>query len=290
MAERGEMAQWLHRRARNTMSAIGTISAPLRLEPSFLIVGAQRAGTTSMYKTLIEHPDVLGAGLHKGVHYFDTHHDKGPNWYRGHFPTRFRARRVQRATGHAPITGEASPYYMFHPLVPERIAKEIPEAKLIVMLRDPVERAYSAFTHERARGFETESFERAIDLEAERLAGVDEQFTADPNHQSLAHQHNAYLARGRYVEQLERLERHVGRERIHVVDSDELFVDAEPLIRETVDFLGLTPWAPATLQKRNARPRRSLEGQVRERLEQYFEPYDERLAKWWGRTPSWRTP
>lgn len=290
MAERGELAQWLHRRARNATSTVGRVTAPWRLEPSFLIVGAQRAGTTSMYKTLTEHPEVLGAGLHKGVHYFDTHYDKGPKWYRGHFPTRWSARRTQRSTGNEPITGEASPYYMFHPLVPQRIAQELPGAKVIVMLRDPVERAYSAFTHETARGFETEPFERAIELEEVRLAGVEEKFAADPYFQSLEHQHNAYLARGRYVEQLERLEHHVGRENIHVVDSDELFVDAEPLIRETVEFLGLSPWAPASLQKRNARPRRSLEGEVRERLERYFEPYDERLAAWCGRTPSWRTP
>lgn len=288
MAEHGELAQWVHRRARAALSVVGQATASARISPAFLIVGAQRCGTTTLYKTLAEHPDVLSAGLHKGVHYFDTGYRRGPRWYRGHFPTNLTARRRERATGIRPITGEASPYYMFHPLVPERIARDLPDVKLIVMLRDPVERAYSAFTHEKARGFETESFERAIELEETRLADADEEFAKNPFHESAAHQHNAYLSRGRYIDQLERLERHVGRDRIHVVDSDDLFTNVNPAFSETLDFLELRAWTPASLQKRNARPRRSLEGDFRRHLESYFEPFDERLESWWGRTPSWR--
>ena len=288
MAERGPAAQWLHRQARQATATAGRATAPLRTLPDFLIVGAQRAGTTSMYRRLSGHPDVLPAGLHKGVHYFDTAYARGPQWYRSHFPLRATVERHRRATGRRPVTGEASPYYMFHPLVPGRIAQDLPDVKVVVMLRDPVERAYSAYTHERARGFETEELERALDLEPERLAGVDEAFARDPHHVSLAHQHNAYVARGRYAEQLQRLEQHLGRDRILVVDSDELFVDAGPQLAAVSDFLGIGPWDSESFEKRNARPRRALEGSVRERLERYFEPHDEQLAAWWGRTPSWR--
>ncbi|MBM6402709.1 sulfotransferase [Phycicoccus sp. CSK15P-2] len=288
MAERGPAAQWAHGRARRASAVVGRLTASSRMEPDFLVVGAQRAGTTSLYRTLTRHPDVLPAGLHKGVHYFDTAYDRGPQWYRAHFPLRATAARVARRTGRRPVTGEASPYYMFHPLAPERIARDLPHAKVVVMLRDPVERAYSAYTHESARGFETESFERALELEPERLAGVEERFARDPHHVSLEHQHNAYLSRGHYAEQLERLAAHLGRDRILVVDSDELFLDAGPVLRGVGDFLGLGPWDSQTFEKRNARPRRSLEGALRERLESYFEDHDERLAAWWGRTPSWR--
>src|SRR5580692_9445955 len=123
--------------------------------PGFLIVGAQRCGTTSMYRALSEHPEVRKAVLHKGVHYFDMNYGRGLGWYRAHFP-------LARGGG---VTFESSPYYLFHPLAAERIAADLPGVKLIVLVRDPVERAYSAYTHERARGFETESFEQAIERE-----------------------------------------------------------------------------------------------------------------------------
>ncbi|WP_418276069.1 sulfotransferase family protein [Isoptericola jiangsuensis] len=288
MAERGPLAQWIHGRARTMTSTFGRLTSELRVTPDFLIVGAQRAGTTSLYKSLVQHPDVLPAGLHKGVHYYDTGYRRGWAWYRGHFPLRTTVRRHERRTGQRPITGEASPYYMFHPLVAERIASSLPEVRVIVMLRDPVERAYSAYTHESARGFETESFDRALELEPARLAGTADAFAADPHHQSLAHQHNAYLARGQYVDQLERLEKAIGRDRMLVIDSDELFADFAPQFRAVTDFLGVRPWLPEEFKQRNSRPRRALEGAARERIEQHFLPYDQRLAAWWGRTPSWR--
>src|SRR3954470_22907026 len=153
---------------------VGRRTAGRRMLPTFLISGAQRCGTTSMYKTLSQHPQVLPAVLHKGVHYFDTSFGRGLDWYRGHFPTRAAARRVAEAVGVPEgrvITGESSPYYMFHPMAGRRIAATLPDARLIILLRDPVERAYSAFTHESARGFEDLSFERALAVEQERLDG-----------------------------------------------------------------------------------------------------------------------
>ena len=289
MAQRGLAAQALHRQGRRLSRLVGRSSAALRMEPDFLIVGAQRCGTTSLYKTLTQHPAVLPAGLHKGVHYFDTDYERGPAWYRSHFPMRLTAKRSQRRTGSWPITGEASPYYMFHPEVPGRIARDLPNARLIVLLRDPVERAYSAYTHERARGFETLSFEDALAAEPKRLAGEEDRLRTDPGYVSQSHQHNAYLARGRYVEQLERLEKAVGRDRLCVVDFDELFMDFRTQLPQVLDHLGLDPWMPDAVEQRNARPRSKLEPEVRARLEDYFAPYDERLAAWWGRQPGWRT-
>lgn len=288
MAERGPAAQRLHGYARRITAAAGHLTARHRMTPGFLIVGAQRCGTTALYKFLVEHPAVLGAGLHKGVHYFDTAYGKGGAWYQGHFPLLATARRVERQVGVRPITGEASPYYMFHPLAPERIAHDLPDAKVIAVLRDPVERAYSAYTHERARGFETEPFERALDLEAQRLEGEEERLRADPRAVSLHHQHHAYVARGHYIHQVERLEQVLGPERLLVLDFDDLFGDLGRSLPPLLDFLGLPAWSRESIQKKNARPRSRLPGDIRARLEDHFAPYDEKLAAWWGRTPSWR--
>lgn len=288
MAEHGPAAQFVHGYARHATAFVGKLTASSRMKPRFLIVGAQRCGTTALYKSLVQHPGVLGAGLHKGVHYFDTNYHKGPDWYLGHFPMYSTARRVGRRTGVMPITGEASPYYMFHPLAGERIAEHLPDVKLVAILRDPVERAYSAYTHERARGFETETFERALALEPDRLRGEEERLRRNTRYVSLHHQHNAYLARGRYVEQLQRLERFIGRDRLLVLDFDELFGDLGRSLPPLLDFLGLPDWSPGEIAKRNARPRTEMPGETRAWMHDYFAECDEKLATWWGRTPSWR--
>jgi hypothetical protein len=273
---------------RSASRTVGRLTASARMVPSFLIVGAQRCGTTSMYKTLSGHPNILPAVLHKGAHYFDTGYANGAAWYRGHFPFSVKASAVKRRTGYQAITGESSPYYMFHPLAAQRIAADLPDAKLIVLLRDPVERAYSAHTHEQARGFEPEPFERALELEESRIAGEEERLLADPTYRSYHHQHNAYLTRGHYVDYLERLEKVVGRERMFVIDSGDLFSDAEPIFDGLMSFLNLPAWRPANFGKHNARPRMDMSPALRTRLDDHFAPYDERLAAWLGRTPSWR--
>jgi hypothetical protein len=278
----------LQQAARSASRTFGRFTAGRRMLPTFLISGAQRCGTTSMYKTLSEHPQVLPAVLHKGVHYFDTNFGRGLDWYKGHFPTEATAARAAQTAGQRIITGESSPYYMFHPLAAQRIAADLPDAKLIVLLRDPVERAYSAHTHEQARGFEPEPFERALELEESRIAGEEERLLADPTYRSYHHQHNAYLTRGHYVDYLERLEKVVGRERMFVIDSGDLFTDADPIFDGLVSFLNLPVWRPANFGKHNARPRMDMSPALRTRLDDHFAPYDERLAAWLGRTPSWR--
>src|SRR5581483_353597 len=165
----------------------------LRPLPEFLIIGAQRTGTTSLYKYLYEHPQFVSATLKtKGVHFFDMRYDKGMAWYRAHFPTSayrafFRARH-----GCDLVTGEASPYYLFHPHVPYRLAQHMPDVKLIAMLRDPIERTYSMWQHELSRGFEhLDRFEDALDAEEKRLAGEIEKMNADPDYTSFSHQHHS---------------------------------------------------------------------------------------------------
>jgi hypothetical protein len=256
--------------------------------PAVLIVGAQRCGTTSMYRTLSQHPAVLKAVLHKGVHYFDMNYDRGMGWYRAHFPLRVSARRAARAAGDPALTFESSPYYMFHPCAADRIARDLPDVKLLVLVRDPVERAYSAYAHELARGFETESFERALELEDERLRGEVERMARDPAYLSHAHQHQAYRARGRYCEQLGRLERIFGADRIHVVDSGDFFTKPEPEYDAVLDFLGLRGHGYPEFERHNARPRAAMSPALRTELASYFEPYDQLLTRWLGRVPSWR--
>jgi hypothetical protein len=258
------------------------------MSPGFLICGAQRCGTTSLYRTLSEHPDIIKANLHKGVHYFDTGYLNGRAWYQAHFPLLSTARRHQRRSGVLPLTFESSPYYLFHPLAASRIARDLPNVRIIALLRDPVERAYSAHAHEIARGFETEPFERALELEDSRLNAETARLTANPRYNSHAHQHQAYLHRGRYLPQLERMAGAVGRDRLYVVDADDFWTDPEPIWREVVAFLDRSDTVLPRFQRHNARPRAPMPDSLRRRLTDAFAADDEALAKWWGRVPSWR--
>jgi hypothetical protein len=277
------------RAAKSLSRDVGRLTARWRMTPTLLIVGAQRCGTTSMYKDLTQHPAVLPAVMQKGIHYFDVSYDHSLSWYTAHFPLRRTARKIEKVIGVAPITGESSPYYLYHPLSGSRIAADLPEAKLLVLVRDPVERAYSAHTHETARKYETEPFERALELEPERIAGEEERLTADPSYQSFEHQHHSYLARGRYAEQLERLAAAVGRDRIHVVDSGRFFAEPEAVYDGIIEFFGLPNWRRPEFKQHNARPRMDMAPELRRKLEDHFQPWDEKLTDWLGHTPSWRT-
>jgi hypothetical protein len=160
--------------------------------PRFIIIGAQRCGTTSLYSYLIGHPYVASA-LQKEIHFFDLNFKKGVSWYRTQFP---------QLGEQGFITGEGSPYYIFHPHVPKRIFDTVPRAKLILLLRNPVDRAYSHYHHEVKLGVEPLSFEDAIDREEERLHGQGEKIIADESYYSFNHQHYSYLCRGVYAYQL----------------------------------------------------------------------------------------
>lgn len=268
--------------------AAGRVNSGARMLPGFLIVGAQRAGTTTMYRAISQHPGVLKPVLHKEVHYFDDAYERKLSWYRAHFPLESRARWIERSTGISPIAFEASPYYMFHPLSGERIARDLPDVKLLVLVRDPVERARSAHSHEVTLGHEELPFEAALEVEDARLEGEVERILADPSYASHSHRHHAYLARGRYIEQLERLETLFGRDRIHVIDSDDFFAEPKRVYDAVLEFLELPHRGYPTFGRENARPPTSMPKSLREALEAHFLPFDERLAKWLGRHPRWR--
>jgi Sulfotransferase domain len=268
----------------------GRLTAAARMTPSFLICGGQRCGTTSLYRALAAHPVVLKAVLHKGVHYFDTSYQRGMAWYRGHFPLQRTADKVSDRYGVPARTFESSPYYMYHPQAAARIARDLPYAKVVVLVRDPVERAYSQHAHEVARGFEQErDFGSALALEPARLHRQEELLAQDPDYYSFAHQHHAYRARGEYARYLGGMAQHLGRERIHVVESERFFADPEPAYDEVLNFLGLPNLGRPPFERHNARPRPAdMDPGIRRELSAHYAPHDEALATWLGRMPIWR--
>lgn len=266
---------------------IGSATASLRLLPGFLVVGGQRCGTTSIFHALAAHPQVHRPPVNKGTDYFTLHYAKGPDWYRGHFPLTQVAGRRSGRFGPA-VAFEACTYYLFHPYALERIARDLPDIKLVAMLRDPVERSFSAYKHEFGRGFEWEpTFERALDLEEERLIDEDDRMRTDMTYESFTHRHHAYRLRSRYAPQLERAIDFFGRERIHVMYSETFFEAPEAEFARLLDFLGLRQWAPDHFSQLNARPSDAMQSSTRRRLQADFAADNARLIELVGTAPRW---
>jgi len=213
-------------------------AAATRLLPNAIILGAQKAGTTALFALLSRHPMVLTSCI-KEVHYFDLQYDRGLDWYRAHFPPVREAEEL--ASGHKwPVVLEASPYYLFHPAVPRRLAQVIPDARFIVLLRNPIARAWSHYWHERTRGYEWRSWDAAFRSEAQRLRGEEERLLAEPRYRSHAHRHFSYIARSRYAIQLERWFERFPRPQFLVLRSEDLFASPAATLSLTLRFLELS--------------------------------------------------
>ena len=256
------------------------LTGPLRGFPSVLIIGTQKGGSTSLFKYLEEHPDVLPP-LGKEVHYFDFHYASGVNWYRGRFPYAHWLRR-------GALTLDATPYYMMHPLAPRRAADLLPGVKLIALLRNPVDRALSHYQHEVRGGRETLSFVDALDRESERLAGEEERLQREPSYYSWNHHRYAYTHRGLYLDQLRRWVQHFPRSQLLVLQSEWLFRDPPAATAAVYRFLGLRPhqlqeyktFLPGNYD-------RGMPEELRTRLVSYFEPHNRALFQWLGEEFDW---
>ena len=262
----------------------------LGLDPNFIIIGAQRSGTTSLYDYLCMHPSVLKA-LRKEAHFFDFNYNYGFDYYRAFFPSKLSFSYLyQQITGGTIVTGEASPYYFFHPDVPRRIAKSLPEVKLIVLLRNPVERAFSHYHHERRMERETVSFEEALELEEERLKGEEKRFLEDEGYISYNHARFAYLRRGIYHDQIRRWLRYFPKEQLFILRSEDLFTQTEDIVLKTLEFINVEAegWRIAPAYKIDSLGRQErMNPATRSKLIDFYRPHNRELAELVGREFDW---
>lgn len=219
------------------------LTADMRLLPDFVILGGQRCGTSSLYKYLGRHPQIAPS-LRKETEYFTVDYGKGESWYRAHFPLGIR-RAVAEKRGRTLLTFEATPDYLFDPRAPERLAAALPEAKLIVMLRDPVERAYSHYHHSVRLGFEDLSFRDAIAAESERLAPDIETMRRDPLDRVPNFRRYSYVSRGQYSDQITRWYDHFERDRFLIMTAEAFFDHPERTLHTIEEFVGVDAWAPS---------------------------------------------
>jgi hypothetical protein len=247
-----------------------------RALPDAVILGAQKSGTSSLHYYLVQHPQVI-APLRKEVHYFDVGYRHSEAWYRAHFGRR----------GEPGLNLDSSPYYLFHPAVPARLHSLLPEARLIVLLRDPVRRAYSHYWHERDKDRETLDFEAAIAAEPARLGDAEAALADGRIGRSAAHQHFSYLARGRYAEQLERWFARFPREQFLVLRFEDLAREPLVVLNRTLGFLGLPAAQSVRSDARNTRRYAPMSEDTAGQLRAYFAPYNQRLEALLGQPMGW---
>lgn len=256
------------------------------------MIGTKRGGTTTLLRYLQLHPQVLpmwpGVENAKKTWYFDDNFHRGEEWYRAHFASRWQRARTARAQGDPVVTGEAAPYYLFHPAVPDRVAATLPDVKVLVLLRNPVERAWSHWRERRNMGTEVLDLAAALDAEPGRLAGEEERIRADPRYRSDAHDHFSYLARGRYLEQLERWWRRLDADRVHIARSEDLYADPGTTMAEVQRFLGVRPVGVSRPHHYNEHPGPVLHPDLRQRLADYYRPEVAQLEERLGRDLGWR--
>lgn len=246
--------------------------------PSFLVIGAQRAGSTSLHHYLTQHPSLHGPMQTKGVHWFDTNWDEDPSWYRAHFP------RTSDTDG---MTFESSPYYLFHPDVPRRVTSVLEDIRVVAVLRDPVDRLWSHYHHEVQRGNEDLAFDDAIAAEATRLAGAEERLLADPGLVDRHHLHHGYVARSTYAPQVARWIAALGAERVHLVDSADLKDDPQSACDLVCEFLGVGASPLEVGTQHNARRYPRLDPDRRQALRRRFAEADDELLRLTRRRFRW---
>lgn len=275
----------MHREKKTVLPASRTATAGLRMLPSFVLVSVERGGSTSLYRYITAHPCV-GEAFRKEVHYFDMNAERGLDWYRAHFPTRAWAAWTRLRHG-AAMTGEASPYYLYHPHVPARLARVLPDARLIALVRNPVERAYSHYHLNVRQGKEELSFEEAIDREDERLKGEWDRLVADEHAWSDRHYQFAYLGRGHYAERIAAWREHFPAEQLLVLRSEDLYADPEATVGRAFEHIGLPAWRASGYKVYNQKPYPGLDPATRRRLVEHFEPHNQRLEDLLGRELGW---
>lgn len=263
---------------------VNLLTSPLRVLPNFLVIGAKKAGTTALYDYVTQHPRVL-PGLKKEISFFNGYYGRGQFWYRSFFPTVFSHLSMRLKEGGPFLTGEATPDYLWRGDCAGRVKALVPKVKLVAILRNPVDRAFSQYNHNRRGGLEDLSFEAAVDGEAERISTEELQ---GPRPDQRPHfMHHSYKQRGIYVDRLSKWLEVIPREQLLVVKTEDMYQEPEAILRRVFEFLDLPYHEPREFRKLNNAVYEAMDSDVRSKLEAYFAPHNARLAELLGVDRMW---
>ena len=247
-------------------------TAFLRKKPSFIIAGAQKSGTTSLYAWLTRHPQII-APVKKEIYFFNNAElfNKGISWYKSFYPLSFRRGFSIDATANTFESENAA----------QRVKQLLPEAKVIIILRNPVDRAFSHFHMAVKLGFEKTSFEHALSLEEKRIS--------EGKHlvHNYFYQRLAYRTKGIYADQLQPWLNHFPSHQLLVLQGELLFHEPKNTYESIQRFLGLEINFPQRFEARNQGETGAMNADIRKDLEAFYRPHNEKLYKLINKTYDW---
>ena len=227
---------------------------------------------------MIKHPCVEPAFC-KEIRYFNINFENGIDWYLANFP-------IKRRKGNF-ITGEASPGYIFHPQTPKRILETVPLVKLIALLRNPIDRAYSNYQQNVKFGIEMLSFEEAIERESELTRGEFKPTFVKKNNFGRDYQRFLYLSRGIYINYLKDWMSIFPKEQILIIKSEEFIKNPSRVFHRVLKFLNLSNWKLKEFRKYNPSQYQKMKKSTRKYLMEFFKPHNQRLYKYLGSDFEW---
>ena len=255
------------------------LTSSMRVLPDFFIIGAVRSGTTSMYHYLDEHPSIVKSAYDE-LGFFDDNFKLGWEWYKTLFPTNITKRIVKRKTGNF-LTFDDTPFYVYNEDVAKKIKNYFPKTKLIIILRNPIDRAYSNYHLGVRMGDEKRTFDQAIDEEIQKIAEYNEIEMDDYISQS-------YLGRGIYAKQLEIWLKYFPAAVIKILESDRFSNNTEETMNEVFEFLDLPDHNIRNLEKKNVAEYPPMKTETRQKLCDFFSEYNEKLYDMLNVRYDWR--
>ena len=259
------------------------VTSPLRKLPDFVIIGAAKSGTTSLYDYVTKHSHIKPAYT-KEPHYFSSPEGFSLLYYKTNFPILTKQ-----------LTGEASTGYLSSPEAPARMKAAIPNTKIIAILRNPVDRAYSHYHFARRQNVETSTtFEEALELEESRRKEYKEAISELKSvfcergvlkqgdlyqllHNSSKVAWASYLRYGHYAYHLENWFRHYSRDQFLVLSTEDLRRDRQDTLDQVFEFLGVSPYKVQDFKNLNVGRYKKMREDTRQKLVEYFRPHNERL-------------
>lgn len=285
--------RWMRDTADRISRQYGLATSGRRTLPDYLIIGTKRGGTTSLYNYLLRHPGVMRMFPEsrdlKSTDFFFRRGEHSVGWYTSHFPTTSERTRLASRLGYQPVCGEASPYYCWDPRIASYAREVAPDIKAIMLVRDPVRRAWSHFQERVQNGVEPLTFADALRAEDDRLEGERERMASNPGYYSTAFDWYSYRSRGEYLPQIENWLKHFPASQLLVIRSEDLYADTQNTFDRVSTFLRLPTMQMPTRKTFNAtwRTKDDVPAEARGILARHYAEHNERLAQFLGRQMDW---
>ncbi|MDC0171492.1 sulfotransferase domain-containing protein [Candidatus Nitrosopelagicus sp.] len=269
----------------NPYSPFRQLTGKFRTLPNFIFFGGTRSGVMTLTKYVDEHPDVETV---RNIHFFEYVYSNKINWYKRHFPTRIYKKFFNLKHNRELLIGESTGTYFFHEQVPKRIKEHLPDVKLILMLKNPVTSSYSRYNHYKNQGLEPCSFDDVIDMELKRIEILQNNNQLQINNPDLSHYITCnYLRHGHYAEKLKAWFNEFPREQILILTNDEFNSRMDETLTKTFEFLGLTDFHVKNKIAHNVGKYKKMNEKTKQKLINYFKPYNQELYKILGKDLNW---